>query len=102
MKVVSVEVKHIDLPEEMQRSIARQAEAERLRRAKIINAEGEYQAAVRLSEASSIMEQQPIAIQLRTLQALTQVGKERNRTMIVPVPTDLVGGLIERLGTVRS
>jgi regulator of protease activity HflC (stomatin/prohibitin superfamily) len=102
VKVVSVQVKHIDLPEEMQRSIARQAEAERLRRAKIINAEGEYQAAARLSEASSIMEKQPIAIQLRTLQALTQVGKERNRTMIVPVPIDLVGGVIERLGAARG
>jgi regulator of protease activity HflC (stomatin/prohibitin superfamily) len=99
VKVVAVEVKHIDLPEDMQRSIARQAEAERLRRAKIINAEGEYQAAVRLSEASTIMEKQPISMQLRTLQALTQVGKERNRTILVPVPTDLVGGIIERLGT---
>ena len=97
VKVVAVEVKHIDLPEEMQRSIARQAEAERLRRAKVISADGEYQAARRLAEASSIMEVQPIALQLRTLQALTQVGKERNRTVIVPVPTDLVGGLIERV-----
>jgi regulator of protease activity HflC (stomatin/prohibitin superfamily) len=96
VKVVSVEVKHIDLPVEMQRSIARQAEAERLRRAKVINAEGEYQAAVRLSEAATIMEAQPMAIQLRTLQALAQVGTERNSTVILPVPTDLIRIFIER------
>ncbi|MBI3784583.1 MAG: slipin family protein [Deltaproteobacteria bacterium] len=96
VKVVSVEVKHIDLPVEMQRSIARQAEAERLRRAKVINAEGEYQAAVRLGEAATIMETQPMAIQLRMLQALAQVGTEHNSTVIVPVPTDLVRALIER------
>jgi regulator of protease activity HflC (stomatin/prohibitin superfamily) len=97
VKVVSVEVKHVDLPVEMQRSIARQAEAERLRRAKVINAEGEYQAAVRLSEAAAIMETQPMAIQLRLLQALSQVGTERNHTVIVPVPTDLVAGVIDRI-----
>jgi len=93
VKVVLVEVKHIDLPVEMQRSIARQAEAERLRRAKVINAEGEYQAAVRLSEAATIMETQPMAIQLRTLQALAQVGTENNRTMILPIPIDVIGAL---------
>ena len=98
VKVVSVEVKHVDLPVEMQRSIARQAEAERLRRAKVINAEGEYQAAVRLGEAASIMESQPMAIQLRLLQALSQVGTERNHTVIVPVPIDMVGAIIERIG----
>ncbi|MCX8073472.1 MAG: slipin family protein [Candidatus Binatia bacterium] len=96
VKVVAVEVKHIDLPAEMQRSIARQAEAERLRRAKVINAEGEYQAALRLTEAASIMEKQPVAIQLRLLQALAQVGTERNNTVIVPIPVDLVRTLIER------
>jgi len=94
VKVVMVEVKHVDLPVEMQRSIARQAEAERLRRAKIINAEGEYQAAVRLGEAAAIMEVNPVAIQLRTLQALAQVGTEKNKTIIVPVPVDLLRGLL--------
>jgi regulator of protease activity HflC (stomatin/prohibitin superfamily) len=94
VKVVTVEVKHIDLPVEMQRSIARQAEAERLRRAKVINAEGEYQAAVRLSEAAAIMEVNPVAIQLRTLQALAQVGTEKNKTIIVPVPVDLLRGFL--------
>jgi regulator of protease activity HflC (stomatin/prohibitin superfamily) len=98
VKVVSVEVKHVDLPVEMQRSIARQAEAERLRRAKVINAEGEYQAAVRLAEAATIMETQPMAIQLRLLQALSQVGTEKNHTVIVPVPTDLVAAIIDRIG----
>ena len=97
VKVVAVEVKHVDLPVEMQRSIARQAEAERLRRAKVINAEGEYQAAVRLSEAATIMETQPMAIQLRLLQALSQVGTEKNRTVIVPVPTDLVTAFMDRI-----
>ena len=98
IKVVLVEVKHIDLPADMQRSIARQAEAERLRRAKVINAEGEYQAAVRLGEAATIMEAQPMAIQLRLLQALSQVGTEKNHTVIVPVPIDLVAAVIERIG----
>lgn len=97
VKVVLVEVKHIDLPVDMQRSIARQAEAERLRRAKVINAEGEYQAAVRLSEAATIMEAQPMAIQLRLLQALAQVGTEKNHTIILPVPIDLVRSVVERL-----
>jgi len=100
IKVVLVEVKHIDLPADMQRSIARQAEAERLRRAKIINAEGEYQAAVRLAEAASIMESQGMAIQLRTLQALAQVGTEKNRTVIVPVATDVIRALFERFSSV--
>ena len=97
VKVVLVEVKQIDLPAEMQRSIARQAEAERLRRAKIINAEGEYQAAVRLSEAAVIMEPQPMAIQLRMLQALSQVGTEKNRTVILPIAIDLLQALFDRL-----
>ena len=96
VKVVLVEVKHIDLPADMQRSIARQAEAERLRRAKVINADGEYQAAMRLSEAASIMETQAMAIQLRMLQALAQVGTEKNRTVIVPIAIDLVRGLLAR------
>jgi regulator of protease activity HflC (stomatin/prohibitin superfamily) len=97
VKVVSVEMKHVDLPADMQRSIARQAEAERLRRAKVINAEGEFQAAARLAEAASVMEASPITIQLRMLQALAQIGKEKNRTIIVPVPTDLIQGIMQRL-----
>ncbi|MFI5366008.1 MAG: slipin family protein [Candidatus Binatia bacterium] len=102
IKVVLVEVKHIDLPADMQRSIARQAEAERLRRAKVINAEGEYQAAVRLSEAAEIMETQPMAIQLRLLQALGQVGTEKNHTVILPVPTDLVRTLVAQAGGAKD
>ncbi|HXQ21591.1 MAG TPA: slipin family protein [Candidatus Acidoferrales bacterium] len=102
IKVVLVEVKHIDLPADMQRSIARQAEAERLRRAKVINAEGEYQAAVRLSEAAEIMETQPMAIQLRLLQALGQVGTEKNHTVILPVPTDLVRTLVAQAGGAKE
>jgi regulator of protease activity HflC (stomatin/prohibitin superfamily) len=96
IKVVLVEVKHIDLPADMQRSIARQAEAERLRRAEVISAEGEFQAAVRLSEAAGIMQRQPMAIQLRMLQALAQVGTERNRTVIVPLATDVIRAVFER------
>jgi regulator of protease activity HflC (stomatin/prohibitin superfamily) len=96
VKVVLVEVKHIDLPADMQRSIARQAEAERLRRAKVINADGEYQAAMRLSEAASIMETQAMAIQLRMLQALAQVGTENNRTVILPIAVDVVRGILAR------
>jgi regulator of protease activity HflC (stomatin/prohibitin superfamily) len=94
IKVVLVEIKHIDLPAEMQRAMARQAEAERLRRAKVISAEGEYQAAARLGEAAAVMEKQDVAIQLRMLQTLAQVGTERNHTLIVPVPIDLLRGLL--------
>jgi len=93
VKVTSVEVKHIDLPVEMQRSLARQAEAERLRRAKVINAEGEFQAAMRLSEAAAVMERSPASMQLRMLQAFSQVGKEKNQTLILPLPVDLIKSL---------
>lgn len=89
VKVVLVEVKHIDLPEEMRRAMARQAEAERLRRAKVISAEGEYQAAGRLAEAAQLMEG-GVAIQLRFLQTLTQIGTENNRTILFPLPTDFI------------
>jgi regulator of protease activity HflC (stomatin/prohibitin superfamily) len=89
IKVSNVEVKHVDLPQEMQRAMARQAEAERERRAKIINAEGEYQASQRLSEAAAIIGQQPVAIQLRFLQTLVEVASENNSTTIFPVPIDL-------------
>ncbi|MBI4514557.1 MAG: slipin family protein [Deltaproteobacteria bacterium] len=96
VKVVSVEVKHIDLPLEMQRAMARQAEAERLRRSKVINAEGEYQAAARLAEAADVMQAEPVAIQLRLLQALAQVGTERNHTVVVPIPIDVIRALMAR------
>lgn len=102
VKVVLVEVKHVDLPADMQRSLARQAEAERLRRAKVIAAEGEYQAAERLSEAAQIMETEPMAMQLRVLQTLAQVGSERNSTVIVPMPMDLLQVVFDRLGGVAK
>jgi len=94
IKVMMVEIKHIDLPADMQRAMARQAEAERLRRAKVISAEGEFQAAARLSEAAAVMEKQDVAIQLRMLQTLGQVGSERNHTVIVPFPVDLLRMLL--------
>jgi regulator of protease activity HflC (stomatin/prohibitin superfamily) len=89
IKVSVVELKHIDLPQEMQRAMAKQAEAERERRAKIISAEGEYQAAAKLSEAAEIIQQHPAALQLRYLQTLTEVAAENNSTTIFPVPVDL-------------
>ena len=97
IKVMLVEIKHIDLPSDMQRAMARQAEAERLRRAKVINAEGEFQAAGRLGEAAAVMEKQDVAIQLRMLQTLTQVGTENNSTVIVPLPVELIRGLLNRI-----
>ena len=89
IKVSTVEVKHVDLPQEMQRVIARQAEAERERRAKVINAEGEFQASHRLAEASAIISKNPVALQLRYLQTLVEVAAENNSTLIFPVPIDL-------------
>ena len=89
IKVSLVEIKHIDLPQEMQRAMARQAEAERERRAKVINAEGEFQAAQRLADAAKIMEQFPYALQLRYLQTLREVAAEHNSTTLFPVPIDL-------------
>jgi regulator of protease activity HflC (stomatin/prohibitin superfamily) len=89
IKVSVVELKHIDLPQEMQRAMAKQAEAERERRAKVINAEGEYQAATRLSEAAEIIQKHPAALQLRYLQTLSEVAAENNSTTIFPVPVDL-------------
>ena len=90
VKVSLVEVKHIDLPQEMQRAIARQAQAERERRAKVINAEGEFQAAQRLADAALIIEQHPVALQLRYLQTLAEVATENNSTTLFPVPIDLI------------
>ncbi len=89
IKVSLVEVKHIDLPEEMKRSMAKQAEAERERRAKVINAEGEFQAAEKLIEAAGLMETQPMSLQLRYLQTLNQIASENNSTTVFPIPIDL-------------
>jgi len=90
IKVVTVEVKHIDLPQEMQRAMARQAEAERERRAKVINAEGEFQAAQKLTDASAVIGQHPMALQLRFLQTLTEMASENNSTTIFPIPVDVL------------
>jgi regulator of protease activity HflC (stomatin/prohibitin superfamily) len=89
IKVSLVEVKQIDLPEEMKRAIAKQAEAERERRAKVINAEGEFQAAEKLVEAAALMEKQPMSLQLRYLQTLNQIASENNSTTLFPIPIDL-------------
>lgn len=90
IKVSNVEVKNVDLPQEMQRAIARQAEAERERRAKVISAEGEFQAATKLHEASDILSQNPMALQLRYLQTLIEISTEKNSTIIFPLPIDLI------------
>ena len=89
IKVSVVEVKQIDLPQEMQRAMAKQAEAERERRAKVINAEGEFQAAARMADAAAIIEAHPIALQLRYLQTLREVASENNSTTLFPIPIDL-------------
>jgi len=89
IKISLVEIKHIDLPQEMQRAMAKQAEAERERRAKVINAEGEYQAAQRLADAAGIIEKHPVALQLRFLQTLREVAAENNSTTLFPIPIDL-------------
>ena len=89
VKVSTVEVKDVDLPERMQRAMARQAEAERERRAKVINAEGEFQAAEKLKQAAMIMTPYPMALQMRFLQALAEVATENNSTIIFPLPLDL-------------
>jgi len=89
IKVTTVELKHIDLPQEMQRAMAKQAEAERERRAKIINSEGEFQAAAKLAEAADIISQHPEALQLRYLQTLREIASENNSTTLFPIPIDL-------------
>lgn len=95
IKVTTVELKHIDLPQEMQRSMAKQAEAERERRAKVINADGEFQAAAKLAEASEIIRDHPIALQLRYLQTMREMSAEQNTTTIFPFPLDLFKPFIE-------
>jgi regulator of protease activity HflC (stomatin/prohibitin superfamily) len=98
VKVSAVEVKNVDLPQEMQRAIAKQAEAERERRSKVIHAEGEYQAAQRLADAANIMSQNPVSLQLRYLQTLVEIAAEKNSTTIFPVPIDILTPFIRNLG----
>jgi regulator of protease activity HflC (stomatin/prohibitin superfamily) len=95
VKVSAVEVKNVDLPQEMQRAIAKQAEAERERRSKVIHAEGEFQAAQRLTDAANVMSQNPVSLQLRYLQTLVEVAAEKNSTLIFPVPIDIITPLIQ-------
>lgn len=97
IKISLVEIKHVDLPTEMQRAIARQAEAERERRAKVIHAEGEFQASQKLFEAATVLSQNPMTLQLRFLQTLTEVATEKNSTLIFPIPIDLFEPFISRL-----
>ncbi len=97
IKVSLVEVKHIDLPEEMKRSMAKQAEAERERRAKIIAAEGEFQAAQKLTDAAKIIDETPSALQLRFLQTLVEIGVEKNTTTIFPLPIDLIKPYLDNM-----
>src|SRR3984885_2265147 len=93
VKVTQVQVKQVDLPQEMQRAIAAQAEAERERRAKIIAAEGEFQASAKLAEAAAVLNREPAAITLRYLQTLIEIGTEKHTTIVFPLPVDLLGGL---------
>ncbi len=102
IKVATVELKHIDLPQEMQRSMAKQAEAERERRAKVINADGEYQAATKLSEAAQIIEKNPMALQLRYLQTMREMSAEQNSTVIFPFPMDLFRPLLKLMDNGES
>lgn len=102
IKVSTVEVKHIDLPQEMQRAMAKQAEAERERRAKVINAEGEFQAAQKLADAGKVIAEQPIALQLRYLQTLVQVAAENNSTTLFPIPIDLFRPFLDLIGKKES
>ena len=102
VKVTVVELKDLELPESMQRAMAKQAEAERERRAKIINAEGEFQAAERLAEAGRIMSREPATLQLRFLQTLSEVATERNSTIVFPVPIDLIQTFMSKMGNAGS
>jgi regulator of protease activity HflC (stomatin/prohibitin superfamily) len=102
IKVATVELKHIDLPQEMQRSMAKQAEAERERRAKIINADGEFQAATKLAEAAEIIREHPMALQLRYLQTMREISAEQNTTTIFPFPLDLVKPFMDAMGKTKK
>ncbi|MBI3019519.1 MAG: slipin family protein, partial [Deltaproteobacteria bacterium] len=96
IKISSVEVKHIDLPKEMQRAMAKQAEAERERRAKIIASEGEYQAAAKLADAAEVIAQHPIALQLRYLQTLIEISTEKSSTIAFPIPIDIISQFLPK------
>ncbi len=98
VKVTKVEVKQVDLPVEMQRALAKQAEAERERRAKIIHAEGEFSASEKLAQAAAVMTKEPVAIQLRYLQTLTEIGVEKNTTIVFPLPMDMIGAIWDKIG----
>ena len=98
VKVAAVEVKNVDLPQDMQRAMSKQAEAERERRAKVINAEGEFQAAAKLAEAADVLTRFPIAVQLRYLQTMREIASERNTTTFFPLPIDLFAPLLRALG----
>jgi regulator of protease activity HflC (stomatin/prohibitin superfamily) len=99
VKVTTVEIKDVEIPERMQHAMARQAEAERERRAKIINAEGEYQASARLTDAADVISRNPVAVQLRYLQTMREIASERNTTTFFPLPMDLIGPLLDRVGS---
>ena len=98
IKVSKVEVKQVDIPEQMQRAIAKQAEAERERRAKIIHADGEFEASQKLADAAKVLETQPSAIQLRYLQTLTEIGVEKNTTIVFPLPIDIINSWMQSFG----
>jgi len=102
VKVSNVEVKQVDLPESMLRAMAKQAEAEREKRAKIIHAEGEFSASQRLMEAAHILSSEPIAIQLRYLQTLTEIGVEKNTTIVFPLPVEILSAITRALGTIQK
>ncbi len=102
IKVDLVEVKHVDLPEHMKRAMAKQAESERERRAKVIHAEGEFQAAEKLRDAASLIEKHPMAMQMRFLQTLVEVGSENNTTIVFPIPLDLITPLIPALNKLKA
>jgi regulator of protease activity HflC (stomatin/prohibitin superfamily) len=102
VKVTLVEIKDVDLPDNMQRAMARQAEAERVRRAKIINAEGEFQASQKLSEAAEVIARHPIAYQLRLLQTMTEVAAEKNSTLVLPIPVELFRPFMEAMRSVEE
>jgi regulator of protease activity HflC (stomatin/prohibitin superfamily) len=102
IKVTTVELKHIDLPQEMQRSMAKQAEAERERRAKVINADGEFQAATKLAEAAEIIREHPMALQLRYLQTMREIASEQNTTTIFPFPLDLFKPFLDAMSRTKK
>jgi regulator of protease activity HflC (stomatin/prohibitin superfamily) len=102
VKVTQVQVKQVDLPQEMQRAIAAQAEAERTRRAKIIAAQGEFQAATKLAEAAAVLDREPISVTLRYLQTLIEIGTEQNTTIVFPLPLDLLGTNRQRIPVERA